>query len=107
MKASDRYLKVVEWSEEDQCYVGSCPGLMIGGVHGDDEAEVYRHPEPSLHDTCAYSVHVPLKPGYLYCVGIEREGVPGIAVPGCPVGIRDSRRRHGWVAASSTWAPWS
>jgi predicted HicB family RNase H-like nuclease len=42
MKASDRYLKLVEWSVEDQCYVGSCPGLMLGGVHGDDEAEVYR-----------------------------------------------------------------
>lgn len=42
MKASDRYLKIVEWSEEDQCYIGSCPTLMLGGVHGDDEAEVYR-----------------------------------------------------------------
>ncbi len=42
MKASDRYLKIVEWSEEDGCYVGTCPGLMLGGIHGDDEAEVYR-----------------------------------------------------------------
>ena len=42
MKQSDRYLKIVEWSEEDQCYVGTCPGLMEGGVHGDDEAEVYK-----------------------------------------------------------------
>ncbi len=42
MKASDRYLKIVEWSEEDQCYIGTCPGLMLGGVHGDAEAEVYR-----------------------------------------------------------------
>jgi predicted HicB family RNase H-like nuclease len=41
MKSSDRYLKVVEWSEEDGCYVGTCPGLMSGGVHGDDEAGVY------------------------------------------------------------------
>ena len=41
MKASDRYLKIVEWSEEDQYYVGTCPGLMLGGVHGDDEAKVY------------------------------------------------------------------
>jgi predicted RNase H-like HicB family nuclease len=41
MKASDRYLKIVEWSEEDGCYVGTCPGLMLGGVHGDDEARVY------------------------------------------------------------------
>jgi len=42
MKMSNQYLKIVEWSEEDQCYVGSCPGLMYGGVHGDNEAEVYK-----------------------------------------------------------------
>ncbi|MFZ4397068.1 MAG: type II toxin-antitoxin system HicB family antitoxin [Kiritimatiellia bacterium] len=41
MKTSDRYLKIVEWSKEDQCYVGVCPGLMLGGIHGDDEAKVY------------------------------------------------------------------
>ena len=41
MKPTDRYLKIVEWSEEDQCYVGTCPGLMLGGVHGDNEAAVY------------------------------------------------------------------
>lgn len=41
MKASDRYLKIVEWSGEDRCYVGTCPGLMLGGIHGDDEAKVY------------------------------------------------------------------
>ena len=42
MKAGDRYLKIVEWSEEDGCYVGTCPGLMLGGIHGDDETKVYR-----------------------------------------------------------------
>lgn len=42
MKDSDRYLKIVEWSEEDRCYVGSCPGLFYGGCHGDSEAEVYK-----------------------------------------------------------------
>lgn len=41
MKPSDRYLKIVEWSEDDQCYVGRCPGLMLGGVHGKDEESVY------------------------------------------------------------------
>ena len=41
MKPSDRYIKLVEWSEEDQCYVGTCPSLMHGGVHGADETEVY------------------------------------------------------------------
>ena len=40
-KASDRYVKVVAWSEEDQCYVGRCPGLMLGGVHGRGERAVY------------------------------------------------------------------
>jgi predicted HicB family RNase H-like nuclease len=42
MKDSDRYLKIVEWSDEDGCYVGTCPGLMLGGVHGEEEAVVYR-----------------------------------------------------------------
>ena len=40
-KTSDSYVKVVAWSEEDQCYVGRCPGLMLGGVHGSDERAVY------------------------------------------------------------------
>jgi len=40
-KTSDRYVKVVAWSEEDQCYIGRCPGLMFGGVHGSDERAVY------------------------------------------------------------------
>jgi len=41
MKESDRYAKVVEWSEEDGCYVGSSPGLFYGGCHGDDEQQVF------------------------------------------------------------------
>lgn len=40
-KSSDAYLKVVEWSEEDQCYIGTSPGLMLGGVHGTTEKKVY------------------------------------------------------------------
>ena len=41
-KTSDRYVKLVAWDEQDQCYIGRCPGLMFGGVHGDDETAVYR-----------------------------------------------------------------
>jgi predicted RNase H-like HicB family nuclease len=41
MKESARYVKIVEWSEEDQCYVGSSPGLILGGCHGDDEKSVF------------------------------------------------------------------
>ena len=41
MKKSDRYIKLVYWSEEDQVYIGKSPGLFFGGVHGDNETEVY------------------------------------------------------------------
>ncbi|MCC6389415.1 MAG: hypothetical protein IT167_02335 [Bryobacterales bacterium] len=34
-------MKVVEWSEEDQRSAGSCPGLLYGGCHGDNELEVF------------------------------------------------------------------
>lgn len=41
MKESARYVKIVEWSEEDQCFMGSCPGLFYGGCHGEDEKAVF------------------------------------------------------------------
>ena len=41
MKDSARYAKIVEWSEEDQCYVGSSPGLVFSGCHGYDEQTVF------------------------------------------------------------------
>jgi len=41
MKASANYVKIVEWSNEDQCYIGSAPGLFLGGCHGDDEKAVF------------------------------------------------------------------
>lgn len=42
MKPSARYAKIVEWSEEDGCYVGSAPGLIYGGCHGDEENALLR-----------------------------------------------------------------
>jgi predicted RNase H-like HicB family nuclease len=42
MRDSARYARIVEWSEEDQCFVGSAPGLLYGGCHGEDEGEVFR-----------------------------------------------------------------
>jgi predicted RNase H-like HicB family nuclease len=41
MKEGARYVKIVEWSEEDQCLVGSSPGLFYGGCHGEDEKAVF------------------------------------------------------------------
>ena len=41
MNSGASYVKIVEWSEEDQCFVGSCPGLFYGGCHGEDEQAVF------------------------------------------------------------------
>ena len=41
MSESARYAKIVEWSDEDQCFIGSCPGLFYGGCHDDDERRVF------------------------------------------------------------------
>ena len=36
-----RDAKFVEWSNEDYRFIGRCPEIMAGGVHGGDEARVY------------------------------------------------------------------
>ena len=41
MKKRDKYLKLVEWSEDDQCYIGSIPGWIGQCCHGDQEEKVY------------------------------------------------------------------
>ncbi len=51
MKESARYTKIVEWSDRDQCYVGSCPGLFYGGCHGQDEREVFTELCDVVEDT--------------------------------------------------------
>lgn len=40
-KDSARYAKIIAWSEDDGCYVGSAPGLLMGGCQGDDEKAVF------------------------------------------------------------------
>jgi predicted RNase H-like HicB family nuclease len=43
MKAEDRYLRFVRWSDEDALYIGYCPDLFPwGGVcHADTEEAAY------------------------------------------------------------------
>ena len=36
------YLKIVEWSKEDRCYVGSAPPLVGRCCHADNEADVLK-----------------------------------------------------------------
>ena len=40
MSKGDRYVKLVEWSDEDACFIGSCPELFYGGCHGADAKAV-------------------------------------------------------------------
>ncbi len=42
MTGKAKYNGVVEWSEEDQCFIGYYPGVVGPCCHGDDEDEVYR-----------------------------------------------------------------
>lgn len=41
MADGNKYTKIIEWSEQDNCYIGSCPELFYGGCHGDNEIEVF------------------------------------------------------------------
>ena len=41
MSKGDRYVKLVEWSEQDSCFIGSCPQLFYGGCHGSDPKAVF------------------------------------------------------------------
>lgn len=36
------YIKVVEWSERDQCFIGSAPPLIGHCCHGAKELDVYQ-----------------------------------------------------------------
>ncbi len=47
------YHKWVEWSEEDQSYLGKCPDL-ITGIHGDDPKEVYADLCEVIEDVIAH-----------------------------------------------------
>jgi predicted RNase H-like HicB family nuclease len=42
MTGAARYIKIVEWSDDDGAFVGQCPGIIGPCCHGPDEVEVYR-----------------------------------------------------------------
>ena len=50
MKEKDKYLKIVEWSNENKSYVGSIPGWIGKCCHGDDEIKVYSELSTILDD---------------------------------------------------------
>ena len=53
MRKSDGYLKIVEWSEDDGCFIGSCPELFFGGCHGVDPKRVFAELCEIIEETVA------------------------------------------------------
>ncbi|MBX3302592.1 MAG: hypothetical protein KF693_10290 [Nitrospira sp.] len=53
MKESARYAKIVEWSEEDQCYVDSSPSRIYSGCYGPDEKAVFNELCQVVEETIA------------------------------------------------------
>lgn len=41
MREEAKYVKLIEWSDEDNCFIGSCPELFYGGCHGENEHQVF------------------------------------------------------------------
>ncbi|AFM12111.1 type II toxin-antitoxin system HicB family antitoxin [Turneriella parva] len=37
-----QYTRLIQWSDEDKCFIGECPELLVGGVHGKDEIAVHK-----------------------------------------------------------------
>jgi len=52
-RESDIYKKIVDWSNEDDCFIGMCPELMYGGVHGDDPVEVFKELSETVEEVIA------------------------------------------------------
>lgn len=57
MTPSARSVKIVEWSEEDRYYVGSCPDLFHGCCHGPDERAVFAELCKLVNDTTELYQH--------------------------------------------------
>jgi predicted RNase H-like HicB family nuclease len=59
MSGRDRYTPLVEWSDEDTCFIGSCPELFYGGCHGKDAKAVFAE----LCDLVEEIIHLYLRDG--------------------------------------------
>ena len=49
-KATRRYVKLVEWSDEDRCFIGSAPPLIGQSCHGATEAAVLKELNQIVED---------------------------------------------------------
>jgi predicted RNase H-like HicB family nuclease len=77
VKDTAHYIKIVEWSEEDKCYIGSSPGLFYGGCHGEDEQDVFRELCQIVEETIAdmHANEQPLPPTTTWRGLVSRQDV--------------------------------
>jgi predicted RNase H-like HicB family nuclease len=77
VKDTAHYIKIVEWSEEDKCYIGSSPGLFYGGCHGEDEQAVFRELCQIVEETIAdmHANEQPLPPATTWRGLVSRQDV--------------------------------
>ena len=54
MQESAKYIKIIEWSDEDECFIGYCPGIIGPCCHGDNEVEVFRQLCEIVDELLAY-----------------------------------------------------
>lgn len=53
MSPADKYTKIVEWSDADGCFIGSCPELFYAGCHGSDPRQVFDELQQIVEETLA------------------------------------------------------
>jgi predicted RNase H-like HicB family nuclease len=53
MSKGDKYIKLVEWSDEDGCFIGGCPELFYAGCHGTDSKAVFAELCDVIEETVA------------------------------------------------------
>ena len=53
MTIGSKYVKIIEWSDIDNCFIGSCPELFYAGCHGTDEREVFNELCEIIEETVA------------------------------------------------------
>jgi predicted RNase H-like HicB family nuclease len=49
-KQATRYIKVVEWSDEDRCFIGSAPPLVGQCCHGNTDETVMKQLKVIVED---------------------------------------------------------
>ena len=72
-RPSDNYLKFVEWSDKDQCYIGTAPGLILGRVHGKDQTKVFKNLCETVEEAIRLRVPIPSIAAALFARFLSRQ----------------------------------